>query len=375
MTKKLPVLILAVLWAAGFSYAQTLEVSGEMKTGLFWERTDVPGEETYERARIHNNDDAGNDAGRFRMNMHLIRDDLGTNTIGMKVRFEQTVWTAAQPNQWAFAYAYGLFAEEQLKVVIGKLGESPWSAGGPDIWQELDNQLGIRTEIMPHVVPGLNVGFVLNRWNNSNYYPEKNTLVDILKETVLGAAYTHDYFHLRFAWRLDGESDIYNATSAEKGQEGMDMMYRLEERILRNYLENFSIWVNGWWKGIGTEDQDIVNYENWFYADWAPSAFSAQLRLGYHTGVQRQELHTRLSFYYNILPWLSAGTAFVFRVDFGDSKIKDVPYKLWNIEPQVRATFGPGTYIALVYSFENEPLFPGIDKRTQRLNLRTVYTF
>jgi hypothetical protein len=368
MIKKLLVLMFATLGA--LAYAQTLEVSGEMKTGVYWERVDVPGEAVYERARMHNNDDAGVNEGRFRLNLHLVNDTMGTNTIGMKVRFQQTSWSATQPNQWDYAFAYGLFANEQFKVVIGKLGESPWSAGGPDIWQELDNQVGIRTEIMPQGLPGLNIGFVLNGWNNSNYHTEKNTLVDLLRETVLGFAYTHDYFHVRFGYRLDGESDVYNQVS-----EGMDMMYRLEERVIRNYLENFSIFANGYWKGIGTKDRDIVNYQNWLYVNWAPEAFSAQLRLGYHTGIQRQELHTRLSFYYNILSWFSAGMAATFRVDFGDAKVKDVPYKLWNIEPQIRATFGPGTYIALVYNFENEPLSPDVSKRTQKLNLRTVYTF
>jgi hypothetical protein len=365
MTKKLFILILAILGAAGIVCGQTLEVSGEMKTGLYWERVDVPGQEVWERAKIHNSDDAGTNEGRFRLNMHLIKDN-----IGMKVRFQQTAWSSAQPNLWDFAFAYGNFIDEQLRVVIGRLGESPWSAGGPDIWQELDNQLGIRTEVKPTIVPGLNVGFVLNGWNNSNYFQEKNTLVDILKETVFGIAYTNDYFHGRFSYRLDGESDVWNMES-----EGMEMMYRLEERALKNLVEGLSIWANGWWKGIGSNDRDIVSYQNWLYAQLAPPEFIAQLRLGFHTGIQRQELHTRLSFYYNVLPWLSAGLAGNFRVDFGDSKIKDVPYKLWNIEPQIRANFGPNAYIALVYSFENEPLAPDKDKTTQKLNLRTVYTF
>jgi hypothetical protein len=155
----------------------------------------------------------------------------------------------------------------------------------------------------------------------------------------------------------------------------MEMMYRLEERVLRNYIDSFSIWANGWWKGIGTDNPDTVSYLNWLYVDWSPETISTQLRLGYHTGVQRQEFHIRLSYYYNISSWFSAGLAGNFRIDFGDAKVKDVPYKLWNIEPQIRATFGPSTYIALVYNFENEPLSPDVTKRTQKINLRTVYTF
>jgi len=367
MQKKMFIIIPVMLCAAGFVCAQTLDISGEMKTGLYWERVETP-DKTEEIARIHNNDDAGPNEGRFRMNLHLKKD-----TIGMKVRFEQTAWSSSSPNQWAFAFAYGDFISEQLRIVAGKLGESPWSAGGPDIWQELDNQIGVRTEIKPNLAPGLNVGFVLNTWNNAVYNLDKRTLGDILMETVFGVSYTHDYFLVRFAYRLDGEADVYTV------QEGMELMYRLEERALRKLVPGLSVWANGWWRGIGTEkeDPDLVTriYTNWFYAQWAPDDFTAQLRLGYHAGVKYDELHTRLSFYYNIFSWLSAGLAFNFRVDVGEASVKDVPYRLWNIEPQVKATFAPGTYVAFVYMFENEPISAVKNKQTHKINLRTVFTF
>jgi len=366
MIKKLIVILFAASVAAGGVYAQTLEISGEMKTGLYWEKTDVTGEESKEVAKIHNSDDAGNQEGRFRMNLHMKKD-----MIGMKVRFEQDSWSSAQPNKWAFAFAYGDFIDEQLRIVVGRLGESPWSAGGPDIYQELDNQLGIRTEIKPNFIPGLNIGFVLNTWNEPIYFPKEQTLIDILNESVLGISYTSDYFHMRFSYRLDGNADVWAADA----NEGMQMMYRLEERALRKAAEGLSIWVNGWWKGIGTDNPDTVSNNNWFYAQYAPSQFTTQLRIGYHTGVQRQELHTRLSFYYNIFDWLFIGASGTFRIDFGDSAVKDVPYKLWNVEPQIRVTFAPGTYVAFVYLYENEPIDPERDKKTQKINLRTVFTF
>jgi len=377
MTKKFIVVIFAVFIAVGGMYAQTLEISGEMKTGLYWEKVEIPATEkdgveipakTEEIAKIHNSDDAGPNEGRFRMNLHMKKD-----TIGMKVRFEQTAWTSTEPNKWSFAFAYGDFFDEQLRIVAGKLGESPWAAGGPDIWQELDNQIGVRTEIKPNALPGLNVGFVLNTWNNAVYNLDNRTLQDILMESVLGIAYTNDYFHARFCYRLDGEADVYTV------QEGMELMYRLEERALRKVVDGLSIWANGWWRGIGTEneDPDLVTriYTNWLYLQWAPPSFTAQVRVGYHIGVKYDELHTRFSFYYNILDWLSLGAAFNFRIDAGDVSVKDVPYRLWNIEPQIRATFAPNTYVAFVYSFENQPLDAERVQQTQKMNLRTVFTF
>jgi len=368
MLKKIFTTVLIMLCASGFVYSQTeLQVSSEVKTGLYWEKWEAPGSDGEEFAKMHNNDDAGPNEGRFRMNMQITNDN-----VGVKVRFEQTAWTQGAPNVWAFAFGYVNFFKEQLKVVAGKLGESPWSAGGPDIWQELDDQVGIRFEVKPQIVPGLNVGFVLNQWNKERYFKEKETLVDMLKETVFGISYTHDYFHGRFSYRLDGETDVWTV------QDGMSMMYRLEERVLKNYVDGLQLWVNGWWTGIGTEkeDKDKVNraYYNWFYAQWAPEQFNLQLRLGYHKMVKFDDFRTRISFTYNILSWLSVGAAFNFQITPGDESVKDVPYKLWNIEPQIRATFAPGTYVALWYQFENQPISKDRDKQTQRLNLRTVFT-
>jgi len=92
---------------AGLVFAQDFTVSGEMKTGYFWERILADGDEVYEEAKMHNNDDAGDNQGRFRMNTHLFN-----------------------------------------------------GVGGPDLWTELDAQIGIRTEIMPKVIPGFNIGFM-----------------------------------------------------------------------------------------------------------------------------------------------------------------------------------------------------------------------
>ena len=370
---RVTVLFIIFIFVSVFAYSQELSFSGEMKTGLFWEMLEVEGEETRELAKMHNNDDAGPNQGRFRLNMHLVN-----NNIGMKVRFQQTAWTGVQPNQWDFAFAYGNFIDDQLKVTIGKLGESPWSAGGPDIWQELDDQIGIRTEIKLNALSGLNFGFVLNGWNNSNYYPELNMLSDMLMETVFGIAYTHEYFHVRFSYRLDGESDIY-----EK-QEGMSLMYRLEERALKTVLDGFSIWANGWWRGIG-EDTDVVTFQNWLYIDYSSELLATQLRVGYDTGQNLinelwHNLSARFSFYYNVFEFLSVGAAVRYSHDFGATEVKNAPFRLIGVQPQIKFTFGPNAYIAFVYDYQWDyrrdatSTDPKLAQR-QWFNLRTVYTF
>jgi len=365
---------------------QKLEISGEVKTGFYWEETRIDGKRSTEDARMHNNDDAGTNQGRFRMNMHLHNE----NNMGMKIRYEQQVWTPGQFTQWAYALAYGNFIDNQLRVTVGKLGESPWSAGGPDIWEELDDKIGIRTEIMPNAVPGLDFGFVLGAYNEATYNEdtfEDNKLIDMLKETVLGISYSCDFFLLRFSWRLDGDLDNISFSTYNPGkyvEDNMSMMYRLEERIIRKYLPGFSIWANGFWKGIG-EDKKIdprdssFYYRNWLYIDYSPAAFSSQLRFGYHAIGGLQTLIGRASFYYNILPVLSAGLAGNYRKEIGENAPGE-QFLLWGVEPQIRVTFNPNAYIAFVYNFEqryvtDELSLKRVFQDRQWINLRVVYTF
>jgi hypothetical protein len=381
VVNKFIAMALAVL-CGGYAFAQedmetTIEFSGEMKTGIYWEQSKRTGDTEWDYgrgARMHNFDDAGSEEGRFRLNMLVER-----GLLGMKIRFEQQMWTPGAPNNWAFAYAYGNFIDEQLKISIGKLGDSPWGAGGPEIWNEVDNQIGIRTEVRPHAVPGLNVGFVLNRYNNSLYQPEGAVpnIVDFLMESVLGVAYTHEYFHGNFAWRLDGEADYYNGPL-----EGHEMIYRLEERYLRNVVEGLRIWANGYWKGIASDDETRQDYKNFLYINYAPEAFTTELRLGYDHAFQREEVHARLGFYYNILPWLSAGASFRYVQDFGEGKIvPGSPYSKIEIEPRVTVTLAPNATIAFVYFYANEYMRdtsredPDVIRDWHRFNLRVQYTF
>ena len=214
--------------------------------------------------------------------------------------------------------------------------------------------------------------------------------MDILKETVLGIAYTNDYFHGRLAYRLDGDGDIdYRAQDSQGNpliiEDNMRLIYRLEERIIRQYLENFSVFANGYWAGIG-EDPNMdyqtssYSFKNWLYINYAPSAFSTRLSLGLDFTKGLQLFKGRAQFYYNILPFLSAGAAVYYWQKFGEQAPDDnKPFEKWGIEPQVRVTFNANAYIAFVYNYEQENATEGQIDRVLKdrhwINLRVVYTF
>jgi len=388
MIKKIAALSL-ILLAAGL-YAQSndteLIITGEIKTGVYWERVEyenrdfiAPGDEF---VQLGNNDgDSGFPGqGRFRLNMNLFNNQLN---LGVKVRYEQNDFSKPDFNM-GFAFVYGDFLNNQLRFSFGKLGESPWSAGGPDIWQELDSEVGFRTEFKPNFLKGLNIGFVINDYGGTSgiketlYYYYEDTLLDILKETVVGASYTNDFFHARFSWRFDADADVYN-----DDQIGMEMMYRLEERILRKYVPGLEIWANGWWMGIGPDDRvkkdDYQNFRNYFYVKYAPSLFLSELRLGMDIFSMRQKLTARGTFYFNIFPWLYIGPAVTYQTELGENRtVEGVAFNKIIVEPQIRVSF-PNGYFAFVYNYEwdyvKEATPDPVLKETQKFNLRFVLNF
>jgi len=373
-----------------FGYAVDLQVSGEMKTGVIWDdlRQPVIG--------IHNNDDSGPSVGRLRLGMHFSMENFG-----VKVGFEQTGWDLDAPNteldglkdfiKWDYVYAYGSFLNDRLRISAGQLSDSPWRAGGPDIWQGLDHLIGIRTEIMPASIPGLNFGFTINDFNISPYYPDRQDLGALLLESVLGVSYSNRFFDGRFSWRLDSAVDVYN-----DAQEGHSLMYRLEPKILEELVPGLRVWANGWWRGIGPRDiekgrgylmpdgtpadtrvpDDQVVLRNWLYAEYTHPSFFTELRVGaVFTGVKSNLFQLRPSFYYRPLPVLRVGSALYYEYNFGEeATITDVPFRVLALEPEVRLQFG-GSYIALVYRYEMQYDAAALLRENQWINLRLVVTF
>ncbi|MDR2069992.1 MAG: hypothetical protein LBP81_01040 [Treponema sp.] len=382
--KKFFAALAAVAFTVLPALAQEFDLSGEIKTGIYWENKQEGNEEAKSAGYMHNNDDAGNE-GRFRLNLHYRHD-----TIGVKVRFQETNWKALFQSaglNWTtnfpYAFAYGNFLDDQLKISGGRLGDSPWGTGGPEMWVELDTVLGIRTEIKPAFMPGLNIGFVLNQWNyaaDTSVIATERTLGSLLQESVVGASYDHEYFGLRFAYRLDSKEDYQNTISnIEEANEGEDLIYRVEERALKNLLPDFQIWANGHYTGINCGPAFNMKGNNWLYIQYAPALFTSQFRLGYEVGGndttgKRQVLNAKGSFYYNFLSFLSAGASICYAQDYGVKTSPGSPFYEWNVEPKVKVTFG-GAYVEFVYHYGSMYTNPDVEEKTNWINLRLVYTF
>ena len=407
MKKIMVVFLIALCAAAVFPQDVTMSISGEVKTGLFsyWSHSDVEGEDPVEMTFIHNSEDDNwmtfdfmdlrMKQGLFRLNFMIERGNIGA-----KFRFETTGWSygGTSAADWGYAFLYGSFFNDQFRMSAGKLGDSPWGTGGPDLDINLDTSIGIRFEFMPAFLPGLNIGFVLNDWNTA---PAGNAeFKKLMAETVLGLSYTHDLFHLRFAYRLDSDTD--QRTPLLHADQGGSLLYYLEERAIRQHLPDFQIFATGYFLDLGNEDANMLRGTNYLYALYETADIAAQLRLGYEAvsmrlldyniDNSRQFFSVRPSFYYKFFnSLLNVGLAFEFAKDFGSGKVVSDSFLYWYIEPEIRLNLGGGAYLALVYRYQDDyyrllldNMDPGTGRYTEYttpntkshwFNLRAVFAF
>ena len=394
--KKLIGLFIIALSIAGLVFPQDVKISGEIKTGAFWYTKKTEGIGSSSGGFIHNSEDdtwVGQiDAykyqpGRFRLNFQVDKGNVGT-----KFRFETTSWPTAAAGRtginptayWSYAFAYGYFWSNQIKVSAGKMGDSPWGSGGPEMWKELDTAIGMRFEFIPSFIPfispgSLNFGFVLNDLNASSEAVSQtgrsdSNLNDILHESVLGLSYTNKYLLVHFAYRLDSKAD---------DDIGDRMLYRVEERFIQQYLPGFQIWANGYFEGLNTGDANSIIATNWLYVQYAPQRFTAQVRFGYDMAQSIKLYYVRATFLYNLFDNLiNAGAACEYAQDAGPNRKGTDTYLRWYIEPQIRVNLNASTYIAFVYRYQDDyqtwnPLTytNTLNSKTQWINLRTVFTF
>jgi hypothetical protein len=405
--------VLLVSFLAPASYAQEgLRFSGEAKSGIYWRSSQVMGDPKDELTGMHSMDDAGGEtqSGRFRLNM----DYENANGFGFKTRVQAHEWGEGDMPLWSYAFGYGNFFENQLTVAVGRLGSSPWGTGGPELWKELEDNsktVGARIEYKPSWIPEeygkLNVGVVFNNFNGDRDQGWEDdqpiTIGLILQESVIGASYTHDLFLVRMAYRLDGKADAIQANklSENPGMGEDEIVYRVEEYILKNYVPGLKFWALGHLFGIsadGSAKSDIQWFRNYGFIEYEPPEmfsmsrpFTAQIRIGNEYIFGRQVIHVKPSFYWNFFDkMITVGASFSYGQDYGAKLTEDSPYSAMELEPKIQINF-QSSYIAFVYNwkseyinegqavrvYEGETLVKEYDpiKQTHRLNLRFCIYF
>jgi hypothetical protein len=370
-----------------------LKLSGEAKTGIYWEQKQDEGKEAVTDLRLHSKDDAGGQEGRFRLNLDY---DNG-NGFGFRARIQWENWRDTVPNAWPYAFGYGNFFEDQMTVAIGRLGASPWSTGGPEMWKELETTRtgGMRIEWKPAFMPDngwgrVNAGFVINWVDDPDEEGAAATvpsLLDVLMESVLGVSYANDIFMARFAYRLDSTRD--QALRGVSGNEGGKLLYRVEEYALREFVPGLSVWALGHYIGVGASSPEFYTFINWLFAEFDPpelfgldTPFTAQIRVGYEYVESRSVFHVRPNFYWHFFhKLLSVGTSFSYGQDFGNKVFDGSPYLFIGLEPKIQLNFS-SSYIAFVYNWEKRYIGHYPERRdadpirqTQYLNLRFCIYF
>jgi hypothetical protein len=389
--KNIFITLLALLFLLAFSteiFAQELKLSGEAKTGIFWKKTEQEGVAPLpsdELVTLHSKDDAGGESnqGRFRLNLDY---DNGNN-FGMRMRFQYQDWGPNDVPSWEYFFGYGNFFDDQMTVSVGRLGGSPWGTGGPEMWKEIEgtkNGGGMRVEWKPHFIPieygQLNLGFVLTYFNSDRdqgWDDRKSiSLANILNESVIGLSYTHEYFHVRMAYRFDDEYDAIQDNKITGGKGEDELVYRLEERIIDKYLPGFKVWALGYFFGISAYNPDITLFQNWLFAEYGPEMFTAQIRFGLDIVPERTVFHVKPSFYwYFFNRLLSVGASFWYGQDFGIKMYEGSPFVFIEVEPRIQLNFS-SSYIAFAYDFRREYVHGDYlekgepIKQTQWMNLR-----
>jgi hypothetical protein len=388
--KKIITALAAALLSAGYAFAADIEMTREIKTGLFVQQREIEGNIT-EQARLRNNDgDSGDGEGRIRLGVNI-----GLENFGMRTRFYRREFTPDKPDFWVdFAYAYVDAFDSRLRVAAGILGESPWGTGGPELFRELEtgtqnnSLLGIRTEWKPRFLPGLDLGFVLNRDNDPVPNSAREKFGDIFEESIVGIAYENKYFAFRFAYRFNRA--VFDSNNSPGTTTGARFVYRVEERLLGTLLPGMQIWANGYSNGIleaqgqGSTDPWI---EHWLYIVYDPENFTAGLNIRYKDTVtvstDSQYLEFRPSFYYKFFNnLLSAGVGAGLELGYNNGRAfpDGAFYNFWFIEPQVRVNVSGNIYAAIVYRYTVGQLSGTTDmvftedQKTQWLNIRLCFT-
>ena len=374
--------------------ANAFRVSGEAKTGLYWRSTQDDGKEPDEYLGLHSMDDAGGEQGqgRFRLDMEY----ESASGLGFKSRMQWQNWQDFTPDRWIYAFGYGNFFDNQLTVSVGKLGASPWRAGGPYLWKDLaevDKSGGMMVEYKPNFIPEkygkINAGFVLNYFNSDRdqgwHQDRPITMWMILQESTVGIAYTHELFHFRFSYKGDSEYDAIQDNKQTGGHGEDEIVYRIEEHYLKNFVPGLGIYALGHLFGMTADRMgfdSITLHRNYFIIDYKPPLlfnltrpFEARLLSGLDYTPDRSVVHVRPEFYWIFFDMVGVGGYFWYGNDFGN-KVSDDWFTFIEAAPKVQVNFDR-SYIAFEYNWRREYFhkFLAVEgfeplRQTQKMNLR-----
>jgi hypothetical protein len=376
-------ILLVVFFANAQENTSKVTLSGELKTGFVTGQRQIGNNVVTKFTYMHNTDTDSIDAfgsamasaepARFRFNIGYENGDVGA-----RFRLQTTDFAQGNPTSFKlpFVFAYSYLWDRQIKLNAGKLGDSPWGIGeAPDMTGELDTTTGVRFEFIPNFVPGLNIGFVLNDMNSQHdtYKHPDVELMDYLGESVIGASYDHEYFGVRATFRFDGKVDV---------QEGSDLIYKAEEKILDNYVSGLKIWISGNFIGLGATDDDLnpvkdkLDAKNWLFVTYTQDLFNVGIKAGIHTHEGANTFKIKPSAYFTPFDKaLSVGVAA--EIASSDNIVfKDQPYYYWYIEPEIKYTYG-NTSVSLSYAykdhFANNLVYE--TTRTSKVSLRLTLSF
>jgi hypothetical protein len=207
---KKALVVLLILAIAGGLFAQGLEWSGAVKTGLQIKADD--GNNGEDIAVTFRSDDADS-TFRFDLNGKYTKDNYG---VVFGLRFEPALFIGLDfiganpprdPDQRDIgsalsgiaynAYGWATFVNDIIKLSAGVIDDGVWKTGGLEDYGI--SGTGLRLEIAP--ITGLNFGFMLKAADFNM------TIKEFLSETAFGAKYSSDLFWVAAGLTLDGTAD------------------------------------------------------------------------------------------------------------------------------------------------------------------------
>jgi hypothetical protein len=297
-----------------------LVFNGEVKTGINITKKD--GQDA--TAGLTHSDDGGT-PGRIRFNLNYTK-----GIFQFRTRFElrnSVLWGGDGHADQSFStevnrfvkHAFGAanFFDDQLRISLGKIGDTTFENAGDELWVNPEFITGARFEFKPAAVKGLNLGLwipAVTEGSASAFLKAE----DYFQELGFGLRYDDGKnIDARLAFRLDSDGDGETAEfkdltdpadSSKKvtlklaNDYGAKFIYRVVPKVIGTAVPGLSIWANGLIEGIkmndGVPDSRFAT-AHWLYVKYAQENLTgAALRLGLDTWSERERYGTSGAYTY-----------------------------------------------------------------------------